>query len=331
MDYTNITDDVVNYTSLQTDGSLDKGINGTEEEPDWFVYYGIPYNPEMKIYGIFILVVASLGILGNFFTMAVLSQKNMSSIGTTLLFHLAIPDNVYLVAITILDGIMWLNPGTDFIDHIAIVSQSILGPISHTAYTTGIYITAALALQRYAMVAKPLQVKSMMTRKIIRWIVLAIYIFSILFNIPHWIAMAPERYWEPYLNKTWLRPRNKEFMFSNFYTKFYRGYVNMVIKLVVPIVIFITTTSLILVHLYRSRHGILKSGVRSAAKSINTLGGRNENKLTLVVLAVTLMSILSHSCTSLQFIFKQSIWQRGKLFQSKKKLFSQASRYPSLY
>ncbi|XP_046564698.1 G-protein coupled receptor daf-37-like [Haliotis rubra] len=298
MGYTNITYDGANHSRISLDVPLAEVINDTETEPDWFVYYGIPYNPYMKIYGIFILVIASFGFLGNCFTMAVLGQKSMSSVGTALLFHLAVPDNVYLVAVTVLDGILWVNPGTDFVDHIAMVSQSILAPISHTAYTAGIYITVALALQRYVMVTKPLKVKSMMTRKTIRWVVLAIYTFSILFNIPHWIAMAPESYWEPYLNRSWLRPRNRDFMFSKFYLRYYRGYLNMVVKLIVPFVIFIITTSLILLHLYRSRHTIRKSVAKSCGKSTSKLGGRSDGKFTLVVLAVTLMSIIDECITS---------------------------------
>lgn len=136
-----------------------------------------------------------------------------------------------------------------------------------------------------------------------------IFVWSILFNIPRYMMLEPKEYWEASLNHTWIRLEPTEHSDSVTLVFLFFGYVNTIVKVVIPLLLVGFLNIILLCYLHH-RHNYLFQQVRTSPPEVQRLhynrahgsefGGSSErfrfgnrkhlsssNRVTSVVLAIT--------------------------------------------
>uniref|UniRef100_A0A182SM78 G-protein coupled receptors family 1 profile domain-containing protein n=1 Tax=Anopheles maculatus TaxID=74869 RepID=A0A182SM78_9DIPT len=147
---------------------------------------------EFWISGVVMNVVALIGILGNIFSMVILSRPQMRSSINYLLIGLARCDTVLILTSVLIFGLCAIYPHTGYLYyyHYQIFPKIslVVYPLAMIAQTASVYLTLTVTLERYVAVCHPLRARALCTYGRARLYVVGILIFSILYNLP--------RFWE---------------------------------------------------------------------------------------------------------------------------------------
>jgi len=164
--------------------------------------------------GILLTSVGIFGIIGNVFTMLILSCDEMRNSFNDLLTFLSLFDMMF-ITITIMDYSLirefkW--PFDEESSMFALLFPKCLYPINNIIFTTSIFLTIIIAYERYCAVCRPHVYRnrsSMMTRtdssvsRITKYVIL-IVVFSTTYNIPKFLETELVEYeiTEPEANNT---------------------------------------------------------------------------------------------------------------------------------
>ncbi|GFO24998.1 FMRFamide receptor [Plakobranchus ocellatus] len=130
---------------------------------------------------------AVLGLLGNCLSMMVLQRPKMRSSTSYFLLSLAVYDNLILLGMLAYFCIPSLVPYTPgFGDYHSVMSLTIVAgyPLSLAAQMGSIYTCVGFTVERYIAVCRPLHVANTCTKSRTIRVILLIFFWSILYNIP---------------------------------------------------------------------------------------------------------------------------------------------------
>ncbi|GFR86006.1 FMRFamide receptor [Elysia marginata] len=144
--------------------------------------FSSPGNPTISAaFTILRLCLAIFGVLANTVSGVVLTNRKLWSPTSMLLFSMVAYDAVFLLA-SIPVSAMGVIITTD-LETFAVIF-GICYPLRFMAQTGSIYTTVTVTVERFLIVLRPLKARGFCTFGKTRRVVLAIFIFSIVFNIP---------------------------------------------------------------------------------------------------------------------------------------------------
>ncbi|XP_046368923.1 probable G-protein coupled receptor frpr-1 [Haliotis rufescens] len=215
------------------------------------------------------IVLCLLGIIGNAFSVYVLSKMNSASL--RLLKYLNVVDIVLLVIVcSLLTMIVLWWKRASFEHHFVILCTSVL---FLTVQTFETYLTVLIAFVRCLAVAMPFRFSTCMRDSVQSKLLVAIAVFSLLFNLPLYLLLMP--------NSITLRM-----------AKFQIMYLSLVFSFILPLLV-ITICNVILV-VSRCRMRSVQSQ-NDRCRSRDRRHSRGAFQLTCLVLAITAMFIATHA------------------------------------
>jgi len=172
-------------------------------------------------------------------------------------------------------------------------SRFFLEPLGSTVYMFEVYLTVLIALQRCIALAAPLKFNKFNTN-VLKPLLVGIGVFSVGFNIPHWIALAPNTYWNKQLNMTLLMSGATDFQFSKYiWYMWYKLTLVPIFESVIPVV-FLVVCNIVLIVARRRMTRMEHSGqVRDR---------QGAAQLTAIVTAITLMSVAVHALNTVYYM-----------------------------
>lgn len=150
--------------------------------------------------GIMLNLIGVLGIVGNIISMIILSRPQMRSSINCLLIGLARIDTTLIITSILLFGLPGIYPYTKtmftYYYHVLPRLVPIVYPLAMMLQTASAYLTLTVSLERFVAVCHPLRARSLCTCGRARIYVIAIMVFSFIYNLPRfWEAVVvPESY-----------------------------------------------------------------------------------------------------------------------------------------
>ncbi|KAK7087045.1 G-protein coupled receptor activity protein [Halocaridina rubra] len=187
-----IMDTTVNYPENQTyQATIDNMCletynsfnNGTETSSKLFRFV---------MYGVFLTIIGLLGLAGNIISITILSRPKMRSSINCCLIGLTSFDMI----VTSTSILMFAIPEiTEFTGTLAWYSNGVYQRVTPVVYALGltaqtgsVYLTVTVTMERYVAVCRPLRARSLCTYGRAKIYVVAVALFSVLYNLP--------RFWE---------------------------------------------------------------------------------------------------------------------------------------
>ncbi|XP_025076250.1 FMRFamide receptor-like isoform X2 [Pomacea canaliculata] len=308
-------------------GKYDPTITGASADAELSTDSLIFYCTVRNIYGIFASLIAILGIIGNIISLVILPKTGVARSAIVFLQSLGVYDTVFLAS-----GLFLRNlPSVSIVGHSGVVLSNALSPLlfplTHISHIGAIYSTICISGERCIAVAFPLHAVRILTMKRVKILAGVILVWSILFNVPRYLMLEPTRYWEPSLNRTWIRLEPSVHSLSSTLLFVFFGYVTTIVKVVVPVIVVSVLNVILLCCLRRRRHYLLQQQVRTSSydsyhahySSTRSLGGRHalgrghwggrsrtsqasSHRVTSVVLAITSVFLLSQLFAAAQVL-----------------------------
>ncbi|XP_067681408.1 probable G-protein coupled receptor frpr-1 [Haliotis asinina] len=229
-------------------------------------------------------VIATCGVFGNTLGAAVLHRMQKTNGNIRLLKYLSLVDTVLLILVFF--GVILFELNSTI--HAIFYPYAYL--LAMTVYTFEIYLTVLIAIQRCIAITLPFKYESLMRASVINTILGCIALFSVAFNVPLWLAYWPEPYWDTELNMQLFHtnpatsPLGKEGFTA------YVGPVMLVFRCVIPLIILVTCNMVLVISRRRMNSGNPQSSDRGSVK------------LTMLVLAITSMSVLTHVVSAVDLL-----------------------------
>ncbi|XP_041376858.1 FMRFamide receptor-like [Gigantopelta aegis] len=224
-------------------------------------------------------VVAVLGFIGNALAIVVLQRKRMWCSTAYFLVILAVFDNVILLVAMVKCFAALSSRRSVAVRDLQTV---MFYPVNYVAQSGTIFMTLIVTLERYVAVTKPLKSRIIFSLTSAKKISLAVLIYCLVYNIPHYVAIDLEsRPW----NSTTHYPYS-EFGASLGYKAVYCVYLQLVFVYMLPWLLMVVF-NLLLLHSVR-KIKLVRTNCHS--KSVSDNGRR----LTLPVIAVTTVFFLAY-------------------------------------
>ncbi|XP_067674955.1 FMRFamide peptide receptor frpr-18-like [Haliotis asinina] len=219
------------------------------------------------------IVLCLLGIIGNSISVYVLSKLNSKPL--RLLRYLNVVDIGLLVIIcfALMAGIL---------EREGLVSDTFkvyicLAPFFSTLQTFGAYLTVLIAFVRCLAVAMPFRFSTCMRDSVQNKLLVAIAVFSLLFNVPVFLL--------------WMLVFSDSFYFVREVVEFHATYLSLVFSCILPILVIVICNVILVVFRCRMRS---LTRHKDESRSPETRRGRGAFQLTCLVLAITAMFIATH-------------------------------------
>ncbi|CAB4063448.1 unnamed protein product [Lepeophtheirus salmonis] len=145
-------------------------------------------------------ILCVIGIIGNCIAIPVLCSKKLDSVFYRLLVCLALSDNVYLICALLESFRSHLDVPWNIDTHTILYVHAIY-PIHNIVLCCSIYITAAIAFERYMAVCKPVVYHNHMMRnghsswfRALIYYMIPVLLFCIIINIPKFMELEIEAF-----------------------------------------------------------------------------------------------------------------------------------------
>ncbi|XP_065204509.1 sex peptide receptor-related protein 2-like [Planococcus citri] len=156
-----------------------------ESSCEIFNYYGDNISRYVNI------SICFVGVILNLFNILVFTRKNMMSSANLIFTHLSVVDLLFLFSTIPFTWIKDFQYSIDDVDHRTYTHAVIYSrcqDLTHVLNYMSAFLTVMLAIWRYIAVAHPLKERSWCDMKTTRNVVIAVYISSVLLNIPYWFT-----------------------------------------------------------------------------------------------------------------------------------------------
>uniref|UniRef100_A0A914XHQ1 G-protein coupled receptors family 1 profile domain-containing protein n=1 Tax=Plectus sambesii TaxID=2011161 RepID=A0A914XHQ1_9BILA len=227
-------------------------MNGTDL-PDCEICVADPEASTYRIYnsiviGILVPVVGVLGIVGNALSAAVYSLPAMKSSVNMYLFALAISDIVVVITGIFLYFLLSIECAGPFVTMIYGLGASYVFPVSHIAQTSSVYLVVCAAIDCFVSTVGPVSIrKHMCTVQNARRAVIAIAIFSVVYNLPHWFEIEVVDCYEAQWNMTLVMLTQTALRLNELYITVYYIYMYTAVLTVGPLALLIILNSTIII------------------------------------------------------------------------------------
>ncbi|XP_060526784.1 FMRFamide receptor [Cylas formicarius] len=190
--------------------------------------------------GILLNVIGCFGILGNLISMIILSRPQMRSSINYLLIGLARIDTVLIITSILLFGLPGIYPYSKHLflyyfrvyPHIA----PFVYPLATVMQTASVYLTMTVSLERYVAVCHPLRARSLCTYGRARTYVIAIVIFSTMYNAPRLWEGEIKSEWSDTFNMTVYCPIQSAFRDNELYQTIYIHWLYLICMYLLPFI-----------------------------------------------------------------------------------------------
>lgn len=229
----------------------------------------------VKVLAFIGIVFCSLGIIGNSISVYVLSKLNSKPL--RLLRYLNVVDIGQLVMIYFALIILVLLMEELVYQHYSVPVFLCIAPLFSTVQTFGTYLTVLIAFVRCVAVAMPFRFSSCMRDSVQNKLLVAIAVFSLLFNVPLfllWTLFFPD-------------------LFNDMLVPiiFHAKYLSLVFSCILPILIIVICNVILVVSRCRMRS---LQRHNDECRSPDRRQSRTAFQLTCLVLAITVMFIATH-------------------------------------
>nr|CAH7745088.1 unnamed protein product [Callosobruchus chinensis] len=188
--------------------------------------------------GLFINLIGLLGLIGNIISMVILSRPQMRSSINYLLIGLARIDTVLIVTSILLFGLPSIYPYSGlFFTYYYMVYPHIaplVYPLAMVSQTASVYLTVTISLERFVAVCFPLKAKSLCTYGRARIYVIAIVIFSVVYNVPRLFEGTVQQEWAAHLNVTVYCPSISKLRSDAQYIRIYIHWLYLICMYLLP-------------------------------------------------------------------------------------------------
>ncbi|XP_046562850.1 FMRFamide receptor-like [Haliotis rubra] len=250
-----------------------------------------------------------LGIVGNILSVCVLCSKQMrrgSASVCRLLVGLGVYDTVFLFS----HGVAGNLPHV--LHHMGIqlgsagaVMFSIFYPLLHISRTGSVYTTVMVTVERCVAVVKPLKAAVVFTQKRTNQILVAILMFSFIFNIPRCMEHRLD------IESSAIILSKSVFYSTTFYSTIYLVYFNFIFNFVVPftLIAFFNITMLNTIRkspnffpnrIKTEAHILVRTNQSQKSDAVGT-----GNRLFAIVSAVTIVFFLCHLVPAVALVMEQ--------------------------
>jgi len=168
---------------------------------------------EFVVYGILLVGVGILGLLGNVISIVVLTRPQMKSSINIILVGLVSCDSILIVTSILMFGIKALSFNYE-IHVFPYICGPVVYPVGLIAQSGSCYLTLAVTIERYLAVCWPLKARHLCSQGRSKLAVAVFLGISIIYNIPRWLEIT----WTPaetgvgaYASPTQLR-ENKDYI-----------------------------------------------------------------------------------------------------------------------
>ncbi|CAL1540106.1 unnamed protein product [Lymnaea stagnalis] len=285
------------YTCGDFDPTTDNNTYGVNLSAERLQMYCIIRN----VYGLSTTIISLLGIVGNIFCLVILPKTGGAKSAIVLLYTLGLYDTVFLLSAVFLRYI----PSITLFGHMTVVTGNVLSlamfPVCLVSHFGAVYTTVAISIERCLAITSPFRILQWFTSRRIKIATLCILVWSIAFNIPRFLLLESTWYWEPYLNRTWIRLDSSDLSLNVWLLKIYFGYLNTLFKLILPILLVVISNTALLCCL-RKRHSVFVEHVQVNGESARSVS-HSDGRVTPMVLAVTWTFVLSHSFAGIQVFY----------------------------
>ncbi|ESO89591.1 hypothetical protein LOTGIDRAFT_94907, partial [Lottia gigantea] len=230
--------------------------------------------------GVLTTFIITLGLMGNLFTIIVLTRKTMHTSTNFFLTALAIWDSIVLISTFLLISLGELS--STFKSSVFPYVVIIVYPIALIAQTSTIWLTVSFTVERYIAVCHPLKAASMCTIARARMVIVGISAISILYNTPRWFEYFIKDYTYIPTNETCVIVDQTDFGKSHLYHKIYFGWLYFLVMCVIPLFSLAVLNILLIVAVKHSQKQRINMNVRQS----------RENNVTIMLVSVVIVFML---------------------------------------
>lgn len=230
--------------------------------------------------GVASIVIVVLGLIGNILTIVVLTKRTMRSSTNCYLRALAVWDSVVLIVTLFLIGIPSVSESYDA--NIKPFVVVYIYPAALVAQTATIWLTVSFTVERYIAVCHPLRAASMCTIARARIVILAVSVFSFIYNASRWFEYEIVYQLDPNNETLQVMGSMTDMGRSKVYHKVY------FLCLYLPIMCFIPLTSLAVINIF------LILAVKRSQRQRRDMNVRQsrENNVTLMLVSVVVVFMI---------------------------------------
>lgn len=238
-------------------------------------------------WGVIIPIISVVGFSGNCLTMIVLFRREIQLTTIFFLRTLVVTDtaiilggvlNLSVIAITLRDKNQWL-----FNDVIYPHLVTPLNYIVSSLQMINVWVTVAVAMERYITTSHPLRSMDICTKKNAFISIAVAVVMSVLYNIPRCFALTTARCYDAKYNC--FHVIDTDFGNTLFYTQIYLFWMYIILIYIIPLFVLLVTTTLLIRQLIRIRR-------RRTPSYIQLNSGSN---MDLVIVLLVLKFILCHT------------------------------------
>lgn len=235
------------------------------------------------INGVLTNIIVLLGMIGNFLTIIILSQRAMRSSTNYYLSALAIWDSAVLICTLLLIGLPGALPQEDvYMTHVFAYVVSYIYPIALIAQTATIWLTVSFTVERYIAVCHPLKAATMCTITRAKTVITGVSLGSTLYNIPRWFDYTPTRIAGPLSNDTVVVPSRTAFSQNPIYLQVYFSWLYVPIMCIVPLLILLVLNLFLILAVRHSQRQRKDMNVRQC----------RENSITIMLVSIVMVFIV---------------------------------------
>ena len=226
------------------------------------------------INGIMTNIVVLLGLIGNFLTTIILSQKVMRSSTNIYLLALAAWDSVVLINTACLIGLPEISQY--FMNHLFPYVVAYVYPLALIAQTATIWLTVSFTVERYIAVCHPLKAATMCTISRAKMVIFGVSFGAILYNIPRWFENTLR------IVNNRAEIVSTEFQENANYRKIYYVGLYLLVMCITPVLLLCILNSFLILAVRRSRQQQMNMNVRQS----------RENNITIMLVSVVIVFII---------------------------------------
>ena len=188
-------------------------------------------------WGIVANIVSAYGIIGNILAIIVLSHRQMRNSTSYYLISLAVYDILVLLLMSLFLAVPTIYLEKEILEDYYFAypyMHPYVYPVALIAQTGTVYTTLAFTVERYIAVCKPLHAANTCTMARTKRVILAIFVASVLYNIPRFFEYKTTFMWRDDLNQTVAAIALTDIGSNQLFNEIYFIYAYLVIMFLMP-------------------------------------------------------------------------------------------------
>ena len=228
-------------------------------------------------YCVVIGIICLLGMVGNTISLLVLRMDRSNNVALFLLQALSVADNLVLfisfLILSVFFGLLPMVVSSRLAHNISLYGLKYLEPCAYMSHTATIWMTVLLAINRYVAVCMPFRASNILTFGKTRLQVAAVFLFSVLFNIPRFFQWNLTHEVDPETNATTVRVAKSSIGHGTLFGKIYTNAMYSILVVLLPLIFLIVLNVKLIkeINLMRQRRSSLTHGSPNKEENVTTI------------------------------------------------------------